>query len=440
MRERLPPDLYQYLPNESLSVQHFLDIKLPSYLETTPFLQPQKYLSGLEPTTTKADEILCLPSPPESTVKILTKLIHDEAVKSIECPHSASVTRGCRYPVWIVLIWQELFHIRRDQKRWQHAVTNFETGRSLEAGHKIFNAVKTALLYTPWTGQLQGFTNTIDLQQLSAYLTHEWLTDEYELLMLDVLKSDLLANNCTNIFIEDPAFATLLEVAYENQEDYTTSKGYQWIHTRGEELASGQKQYLATIVNQHDMHWTAVVIDFEQHEILYGDLFQNAMDSNLCSILDWWVQEHSGQLFAHRLLPITRPQDNFSCGMLAWDAIHCYLLPSPCRPLMDHRYPRIERAKMFLELTKFYRPIRRILFQTTRIWNCQQPPTTQASQPNHCHTFPVNIMLLKHHKATRKRHTQVLQYTMHSMEASVKDCFAISERLHIKSMKIIFIE
>src|SRR6266511_2416161 len=111
MRERLPPNLYQHLLNESLSVQHFLDIKLPSYLETTPFLQPQKYLSGLEPTMTKADEILCLPSPPESTVKILTELIHDEAVKSIECPH-VSVTRGCRYPVWIVLIWQQLFHIR----------------------------------------------------------------------------------------------------------------------------------------------------------------------------------------------------------------------------------------------------------------------------------------------------------------------------------------
>ena len=122
MRERLPPNLYQHLPNESLSVRHFLEIKLPSSLETTPFLQPQRYLSGLEPTTTKADEIVRVPSPLESTVKILTKLIHDEAVKSIECPH-ASVTRECRYPVWIVLIWQELFHIRRDQERWLGFVT-----------------------------------------------------------------------------------------------------------------------------------------------------------------------------------------------------------------------------------------------------------------------------------------------------------------------------
>jgi len=151
----------------------------------------------------------------------------------------------------------------------------------------MFNAIKTALLYTPWTGQLQGFTNTIDLQQLSTYLTCEWLTDGHELLMLDVLKSDLLTNNCTNLFIEDPAFTTLLEVAYENQEDYTTSKGYKWICTHGEELASGQKRYLATIVNQHGTHWTAVVIDFEQHQILYGDSYQNTMDSNLCSILDW---------------------------------------------------------------------------------------------------------------------------------------------------------
>jgi hypothetical protein len=227
---------------------------------------------------------------------------------------------------------------------------------SLLEAHKVFDAIKTALLYTPWTGRLQGFRNTIDLQQLSAYLTREWLTDEHELLMLDVLKSDLLANNCTNHFIEDPAFTTLLEVAYKNQEDYTTSNGYQWIRTRGEELASGQKRYLATIVNQHGTHWTAVVIDFVQHEILYGDSYQNTMDSKLRSILDWWVQEHSDRLFAHHLLPITRQQDDFSCGVLAWDAICCYLLPGPCRPLMDPRHPMIERAKMFLELTKFYRP------------------------------------------------------------------------------------
>ncbi|KAM6491985.1 hypothetical protein JOM56_012623 [Amanita muscaria] len=88
--------------------------------------------------------------------------------------------------------------------------------------------------------------------------------------MLDVLKSELLKVGCTNHFIEDPAFVTLLGTAYKNQQDYGTGCGYQWIRTRGEELTMGQKRYLATIVNQHSMNWTALIIDFEQHEILYA--------------------------------------------------------------------------------------------------------------------------------------------------------------------------
>jgi hypothetical protein len=53
-------------------------------------------------------------------------------------------------------------------------------------------------------------------------------------------KSELLASNCTNHLIKDPAFAVLLEVAYKNQEDYAVDKGYQWICTCGEELATRQ--------------------------------------------------------------------------------------------------------------------------------------------------------------------------------------------------------
>ena len=96
----------------------------------------------------------------------------------------------------------------------------------------IYAQANAILLHLPWTGNLTGFTNTIDIHQLSAFLTDEWLTDDHELIMLDILKQDLATANCSdNVFIENMAFLTLLTVACHNQQDYNSSQAKKWIQT-----------------------------------------------------------------------------------------------------------------------------------------------------------------------------------------------------------------
>lgn len=134
--------------------------------------------------------------------------------------------------------------------------------------------------------------------------------------------------------------------------NYTLDCNFEWLRRKGREMAAEQKHYLATIVNINDVHWAALVINFEEHEILFGDSYQNPIPSHLRSIVNWWTFYHTGQQFTHSSLAIARQQDSFSCGMLTWNALQHYLLPSTT--LMDGCHRSIDHTKMFLRLTKDY--------------------------------------------------------------------------------------
>jgi hypothetical protein len=191
------------------------------------------------------------------------------------------------------------------------------------------------------------------MHHLSVYLSQEWLTDDHELLMLKVLEEDLHEVGRDDCIIENTTFSLLLGNAFNKHDNYTLDRNFVWLRRKGRELAAGQKQYLATIININDVHWAALVINFEEHEILFGDSYQNPIPSRLRSIVNWWTLYHTGQQFTHSSLAIARQRDSFSCGMLAWNALQHYLLPSTT--LMDGCHPSIDHAKMFLRLTKDYR-------------------------------------------------------------------------------------
>lgn len=186
----------------------------------------KKFYSELPPTTEDASQVANLAVPPESIVEALCELIRNKAVtvKSIICQHD-TLAGGQRYPIHLVFYWKEVMHQYKIQERWQKAVTNLCCNIN---NNPIFAQANSILLHLPWTGNLTGFTNTIDIHQLSAFLTDEWLTDNHELMMLDILKQDLATASCTdNVFIENTAFSSLLTTACHNQQEYNSSWAYE---------------------------------------------------------------------------------------------------------------------------------------------------------------------------------------------------------------------
>jgi hypothetical protein len=326
MPYNFPSNLQKFLPSKTLSVPAFITFAFPSKGAPCPpkFMRVEKFYSELPPTTEDASQVANLAVPPESIIEALCQLIRNNAVtiKSIVCQHNALAGHQ-RYPIHLAFYWKEVMHQYKIQERWQKAVTNLY--RNLD-NNPIYAQANAILPHLAWTRNLTGFINSIDIHQLSAFLTDEWLTDDHELMMLDILKQDLATANCAdNVFIENTAFLTLLTVACRNQQEYNSSQAYEWIRTRGRELASGQKRYLATIVNQDNVHWTALLLDFKTGAILFGDSYGKSMPPDLQSVLEWWIQHHTGKQFTYKRLTITRQTDHFSCGMLAWHALHCHL-------------------------------------------------------------------------------------------------------------------
>lgn len=161
---------------------------------------------------------------------------------------------------------------------------------------------------------------------LSAFFTTEWLSDDHEYLMLQLLKKDLQDEDQHNIFMENTTFFLMLTAAYNNHENYKSDGHYRWLRQRSEDLTAGRMSCLATIVNQNNNHWVALIIDYQKKLTLYGDPMESPISSNIQQVVDWWTGYHAHCSFMYCTLRVSSQSDSYSCGVLSWDSLRCHLL------------------------------------------------------------------------------------------------------------------
>jgi hypothetical protein len=73
--------------------------------------------------------------------------------------------------------------------------------------------------------------------------------------------------------------------------------------------------------NLNNEHWVALVLDFKNSCIRYGDSFDEDAPPKLMCAVEWWTYYHTGRHFTHAKLAITMQTDGFSCGLLAYNAL-----------------------------------------------------------------------------------------------------------------------
>lgn len=188
----LPPEIEKCLPDIKLSVLAFLAFQLPKAATINSHMRPNKFTSNMPPNSENIADILGLHPPPESIVNALTTLIRDSTIKSIRCPHESTAGKK-RFPLVTVTYWARLITIRKIQSQWQDAFGQLQAQMDNNTNSKLLQDVFNNLSHIPWHGQLSPNIcgNTITIPELSAFLTTEWLTDNHELIMLDLLSKDL---------------------------------------------------------------------------------------------------------------------------------------------------------------------------------------------------------------------------------------------------------
>ena len=317
----IPQHVLQLLPGDNISIEKFLVWSLPPCAPINAhFTHVEKFLSPLVPNVERFNDILTIHDPPNSIVNILADRIKDPSIKSIQCPHLVNAG-GQQFPIWIVAFWKRLQFVRNVQTKWHAAHHELVTQLMLKPEDHLLSSVLDTLSLIPWTGQLRIFQNSIDIHKLWVFLSKEWLNDDHLLVMLDLLQEDITAELRNQIFIENTHFMNILTAAYHERVEYSSEKSFRWVRERGQQLAARKKTHLATIVNKSNVHWVALIIDFAQSQILYGDSTGQPIDEKTANILDWWTSYHAGSKFPVTGLDITIQHDSHSCGMFSWDAL-----------------------------------------------------------------------------------------------------------------------
>jgi hypothetical protein len=180
----------------------------------------------------------------------------------------------------------------------------------------------------PWSGTLNGFSTSFPVHLAARFLTTQWLTDDNEDILIDLLSQEIhLSKTTADLQVILPGqtgfFAGKLISAFLEKDVYGSGKGsgYNWIGRLGEELASGRKHTWGFIAHVKGNHWVAVVIDALLGVIWYGDPMGDVMDGQLEDAVKWWAEHHLATPFTVMEMDVLKQCDGYSCGVLAWLAL-----------------------------------------------------------------------------------------------------------------------
>ena len=228
----------------------------------------------------------------------------------------------------------------------------FRRDKNAAASHSLIDEVYSNLTSLAWAGDVRGFSEHEPVHKLATYATHNWLSSVHENQMLDLLRTEIrLDRTRPRIVIKSTDFPHALQAAYEQRDtgDYMDNRYFDHIRQTGVELGNGMVDELGYLMNLNGDHWVAIVLDFENSAILYGDSMGGKPGEDLRETLSWWTHYHSGRKFAYGELDVTRQQDGFSCGLLAWNALAHRSLPHK-HQLIDAQEVDDARLKVLLKV------------------------------------------------------------------------------------------
>ena len=326
------------LPNGDETVMELLCRWFPrrSCRRLTRALSGSEFVAEAQPSECDADDLRISPYPDFSLLcDIAEYALVTAGMKanglSIVCPHLADCLH-C-YPLWILSLWLEIEELRmRHLKPWRTAVAVLKqpNGSALDAD------ILGSLAKIRYSSKIKGCDKDMTpVSSLAIYPTQEWLGSTHEVQMLETLRRSLQMENIVHFETADCVFfETLLRLRRSTTvKAYLTSKHTAWMRRLGEKVSQKLMWRIGGTVNVRGCHWVAVVINFEDNLVLYGDSMGHSPPVPLVRAILWWIRIHTNKRFRWDNLSITRQTDGHSCGLLAFNAVAHNFIP--------HRYPLI---------------------------------------------------------------------------------------------------
>ncbi|KAG6863217.1 hypothetical protein C0991_007362 [Blastosporella zonata] len=286
-----------FLPGLETSISQLLTWKFPLILPPKSDATPFDYLSPADPTITTLCAFKNVAVPPYDIRQAINKTISTcgAEYKSVLDPNQVD-NHGTRYPLSILDFWHRSLDAQKEQKRWMAAemlLDKLKSHKILEPTHRQMLAdLRNVMSRVSWTRPVKGFHTPIQINNLVAFGTTEWLDDSHISVMLEQLDRELASGGMAGeiIFLDPLQYSTLVFV-HDNPHLYQKPL-YQWLRQIAEDLATGISNKLGCIMNKGGTHWTVFLMDFQKETISYGDSYMDSMGDRDCETLQWWISQH----------------------------------------------------------------------------------------------------------------------------------------------------
>ena len=93
----------------------------------------------------------------------------------------------------------------------------------------LINEVYGMLACISWARNLCRFSFTYPISSLTRYLTTEWLTDDHEAQMLEILKAEVTCKRERDVQVQTIYFFKQLNNAYKEHTKYLSKKSLAWL-------------------------------------------------------------------------------------------------------------------------------------------------------------------------------------------------------------------
>ncbi|KAF8196183.1 hypothetical protein BJ912DRAFT_1056612 [Pholiota molesta] len=362
----------QLLPSPLLSVSDFLRFELPTQLSDARRISDQNHSVtaaefGRLTQPDSRDIVNIIKFLPVPSASLLDDLLSSEERKNwrsvryahLPAAHSASQSS---FPIWIIAYWVEVARLQTTVRRpWVSAEAFLkktqQTWKAAEA-RQLADAATIALVQLPWGGRTTGFgADNEPIHVLARYLSDQWLQSKHIIQQLEILRLDLKRAGTIDCEVITPYTFEILVQMYRTREATPYRKDGFGVRKNiwgiGEELASGRRKVVAGVSNVNNNHWVGIVIDVADLTVRYGDSLGGAGAVEIMDAVIWWLQFHIPSPFKRSVLPITQQTDDFSCGVLALNAIRHMALPNTplLQPLSGIAINQ-ERVDMFVSAVK----------------------------------------------------------------------------------------
>ncbi|THU97954.1 hypothetical protein K435DRAFT_661904 [Dendrothele bispora CBS 962.96] len=236
--------------------------------------------------------------------------------------------------MWVLLYWCSVYSLRIQKGIWVDVYNWLDT-------HSYMPWIPALLGRVPWECSL-SHPNLGSSLDLARFLSDSWLADPQVNQMVAYLRSQLSASEHHQVILEDIYWSNTLIWGYRKREIIAQAySGYSILETVANHLLDGKTKlafpvFVAASASSvklpsgslYGNHWVAIVIDFEESCILYGDSLGKSCPKELTDALDWFCgQSFPGKVFIPENLPCGTQTDSDSCALHALEAIAHFILP-----------------------------------------------------------------------------------------------------------------